>query len=132
MIDKTKYPKTAEDFEKWLKSWITSVEIEATKFIFNFKGNVDVIKFFYSLPEEMQAGCYLSYFDGCKIRIRMNRPDHFLWSVERHDDWGYIAEGIEGECLFYNTKNENSRISAIKEAIKKASEIREKQLKPKP
>lgn len=110
MIDKTKHPKTVEDFDKWLKRWISSIEIEATKFIFNFKGNMDVIKFFYSLSEEMQTGVYLSYFDECGVSDSYALTAIVLRNIQ-------IAE------------QPNRITKALKATVIEATELREKQLK---
>lgn len=53
MIDRTKYPKVAEDFEEWR--------------VLNcpFHGNIG--KYFHKLRPELQSGAYLRYFDECGV-----------------------------------------------------------------
>ena len=115
MIDKNKYPKTLEDFKKWFNG--------------THQGECDIldneicywngIGEFTRLPEEMQTGVYLKYFDECKIHVEILPPyketayKYTVWSTDLRDKY----------------KSCKTRILAIKSAMQKTSKIREKQLK---
>ena len=119
MIDKNKYSKTAEDFEKWLNKQYILWNV-------NPKGEIyyehDTGGCLY-LEDEMQASVYLKYFDECGIYIDIDsesiceNSDHWTFTIDQNEF------GHDG-----NDKTYNSRLSAFKSAIQNASIIREKQL----
>lgn len=109
MIDKTKYPKTAEDFDKWLG-----------RTFWRFPRVCSVRRMELNIPEEMQTGIYLRCFDECGIYIDICKSIGLdKWEI---DVW-YDDVIESGHTQLYD-----SRIRALKSAIQKASEIREKQL----
>lgn len=105
MIEKTKYPKTARDFEKWYNETYTKFFILLAS------------KWFSHLPEEMQVGVYQKYFDEHKINIE---PAF----IKKGEWYCRIWVDPNSSC----TKYYNDRIPAIIAAIPRAAAVREKQL----
>ncbi len=122
MIDKDKHPKTAEDFEKWVKK--TYAEDTLNDF---------TVSYIFLFPEEMQAGVYLKYFDefGIYIDIKYGLyiDINYRFHEEGHKYWGFkasVCDRILEKRI--DLDGYNSRLYALQEAIQKAAEIREKQL----
>ena len=111
MINK-KHPKTAEDFAKWY------IEISGNIITNSLKQGLTYNRF-KTLSEEMQTGVYLRYFDKYRIYIEILPP--YKETVYKYTVWSTDLRDKYKSC--------KNRTLALKSAIQKASEIREKQLK---
>ena len=103
--------KCKEDFSKWLQR----ESIEQKDFCFGWQ-------IFYQLPESMQFGVYVEFFDSVGIHIE-TLP---VWNYGTLDfDFGYIIKYLEGDFRkgVVNEKEIFHRSDARIFAIQKANGI---------
>lgn len=97
--------KTRQDFEKWAKD--KNYELRCGDIIWGFYPED-----FYKMPDSMQFGVLVDYFDSCGIEIDIRYTDYEInYGRNFANDFGF-----------------KSRPKAREKAIEKANEIRNKQL----
>lgn len=121
-INWTKYPKTKEDFEKWMRCNIDGFDQEFSDGT-NFHDvwvPINEIAVFKELDFAFQWGIWLEYFDSIELVVT-------LFNADKPDKWGtYILE--VGEKATLSPYKYNSRKEAQISALEKVFELREKQL----
>ena len=121
MICSKKYPKTFADYEKW---FIINYELHFLKVGQTRTGE------FYKLPEEMQVGVYLKYFDQYKLVIDLQYGlNGKTYQSQLSNIWGFEPTVCDNKGKKrHNLRVFKTRMEALKSAISQASEIREKEL----
>ena len=106
--------KCKEEFEKWLLSNDINQEVLEIDNM-TYYGSYDVYDLFYLLPESMQYGVYVDFFDSVEVDIVIER--------RRSDLFLFV---IYSNCLYGSgfIPKKQSRLKAKDLAIEKADELR--------